>query len=160
MSADSPVSQSVAPTTPSNRSPTAVYVASSRKADPSHLLLGRVAALLEEAQPHDVADEPGGHDTRAELVSDLRGSADERLLLIETPPLAGEDPQPESSGYQASVSRAVVRSPSPSWNTAPPVTSRRTCCGAVSQPRIVTSSRGSKPSRPRSHWSRAATSTW
>ncbi len=45
------------------------------------LAVRRVAALEEEAEPHHVVREASGDDPRAELVADLRRSADERLLL-------------------------------------------------------------------------------
>lgn len=54
----------------------------------------RVPALEEEAQPHEVPGETGGDDAGAEVVPDLRSPADERLLPVDAPPLAGEQPEP------------------------------------------------------------------
>ena len=62
------------------------------------LRVRRVAALEQEAEPHRVAREPCSDDARAELVADLGGSADERLLLVDAPPLAADEPAPDVVG--------------------------------------------------------------
>src|SRR5215469_105069 len=75
-----------------------------------------------------------------------------------------------SCGYQASAVRAAVSAPapaagglpplaSPSWNTAPPVTSASTWVGTDSQSSRLISVAGSKPSVPVSHERSPATVT-
>ena len=128
-----------------------VAAASSRaNAGAEPLAVRRVAALEQEREAHHVADEPRGDDARAELVADLRGATDERLLLVDAAPLAREQPEPD-----------VVRVPrercphggrarrAPSWKTAPAVTSSKRCCGAQSQSPRRDPPRGSNPSRSR-----------
>ena len=59
------------------------------------LRVWRVPALEQKAEPHDVPCQPSREHPRAELVSDLGGASDERLLLVEPPPLGGEQPEPD-----------------------------------------------------------------
>ena len=62
---------------------------------PEPLRVRRVAALLQEAEAHDVAHELRRDDRRTELVADLCGAADERLLLVDAAPLTGHEPEPD-----------------------------------------------------------------
>ena len=64
-----------------------------RRAKP--LAVGRIGPLQEEAEPHQVPNEASGNDSGTELVPDLGGAADERLLLIDPPPLTGQEPEPD-----------------------------------------------------------------
>ncbi len=59
------------------------------------LAVRRIAALLQEGEPHQVAHQACREHTRAELVVDLGRPPDERFLLVDPPPLAREQPQPQ-----------------------------------------------------------------
>src|SRR5699024_2745498 len=63
--------------------------------------VGRVAAVHEQVQAHEVADQACGDHGGAEVVADLAAAADEGLLLGQAPPLAGEDVQPQVAGVPA-----------------------------------------------------------
>src|SRR5207302_9787149 len=63
-----------------------------RGAEP--LRVRRVLALDEDAQPHHITHQPRRDDRRSKLVAYLARAPDERLLLIEPSPLAGEQVQP------------------------------------------------------------------
>ncbi len=54
-----------------------------------------VATFEQEAEPHHIADESRGEDPGSELVTHLGRPPDERLLLVDSPPLAREKPQPD-----------------------------------------------------------------
>ena len=64
-----------------------------REAEP--LAVRRVPPLEQESKTHHVAGEPRRHHARTELVADLGRAADERLLLIQSPPLARKQPEPD-----------------------------------------------------------------
>ncbi len=64
------------------------------KAAPNHLGWD-VTALYQEAEPHDVARQSRGDDARANVVADIAAPTDERLLLSDAHPLAGDFIEPD-----------------------------------------------------------------
>lgn len=61
---------------------------------PEPLPVRDVATLHDEPEPHDVAYEASGDQSRAEVVADLGASSDERFFLGNALPLGGEDEHP------------------------------------------------------------------
>lgn len=61
----------------------------------------RVAPVHQQGEPHQVADQAGGLDRRAEFVADLAAAADEGFLLGDALPLTGQDVEPEVVGVPA-----------------------------------------------------------
>lgn len=57
--------------------------------------VGRVAAVHEDAQAHEVAYEAGGGDRGAQFVADLAAAGDEGLFLGYASPLARQDVEPD-----------------------------------------------------------------
>src|SRR3984885_530367 len=62
------------------------------------LAVRRVLPVHQQAQPHQVTGQAGGDDARAEVVARLGAPAGEGLLLVDAPPLAGQDVAPHVVG--------------------------------------------------------------
>jgi hypothetical protein len=54
-----------------------------------------VTALSQEAEPDDIARRSCGDDARANVVADIAAPTDERLLLSDAHPLAGDFVEPD-----------------------------------------------------------------
>ena len=67
-----------------------------RGAEP--LAVRRVAAVHQQAQPHQVTGQPGGDDHRAEVVTGLGAPAGKRFFLADPLPLAGQQIAPDVPG--------------------------------------------------------------
>ncbi len=62
------------------------------------LRVGGIATLKQKAESDQVAHEPCGDDTGAEIVPDLGRASNKRLLLRYALPLTSEQPQPDLVG--------------------------------------------------------------
>lgn len=143
-----------------------------RGAEP--LAVRRIGPVHEQGQPGQVPAEPGGDDRGAKVIARLRAPAGKRLLWPILAHWQASTYRHTSSGYQRRAARAAPSpasrprhdppaepdsAASPSLNTAPLVSSARTCVGVASQSSSPTPARGSKPSRSVSQEPISATST-
>jgi len=128
--------------------PMVAALSSRPKAVPSPRAVGGVAPLQQEAQPYDVAGQPGHQHPAAEVVAGLVGPATERLLLGDPPPLAGELPQPQVARVPGQHLPDRLQLAQPVVVDGPAVTEARVCCGVTSQSLAELPARGSNPSSP------------